>query len=199
MDWSVSAYRGFEPFGLYDCSAADRPGRPAGHGAVYPRFTMVGGDFETVRGQWGIRGEVAVFVRDNFQSPEVRIVTGSSLDAGVGVDRRAGDYRLSGTVLFHSESYDDTADDRRGRRRPERRFARRLCRSHVRARALPPARVQRLQPDRGVGLRARDRHGELRDNLGLEASGGWFVGDGRDLVGRFADSDFVYVRLKYYF
>ena len=39
----------------------------------------------------------------------------------------------------------------------------------------------------------------LRDNLGLEASVGWFFGDGRDLVGRFGDSDFVYVRLKYHF
>jgi hypothetical protein len=40
---------------------------------------------------------------------------------------------------------------------------------------------------------------ELRDNLSLEGSVGWFVGDGRDLVGRFADSDFLYLRLKQYF
>jgi hypothetical protein len=39
----------------------------------------------------------------------------------------------------------------------------------------------------------------LQDNLALEASIGWFTGDGRDLVGRFADSDFAYLRLKYYF
>ena len=41
--------------------------------------------------------------------------------------------------------------------------------------------------------------GELRDNLAWEGSIGWFVGEGRDLVGRFADSDFIYVRLKHYF
>ena len=34
---------------------------------VYPRYTMIGGDFETVRGPWGLRGEVAAFVDDNFQ------------------------------------------------------------------------------------------------------------------------------------
>ena len=33
----------------------------------------------------------------------------------------------------------------------------------------------------------------------LEVSAGWFFGDGNDLAGRFSDSDFVYVRLKYYF
>jgi hypothetical protein len=40
---------------------------------------------------------------------------------------------------------------------------------------------------------------KVRDNLALEGSAGWFIGDGRDIVGRFADSDFVYARLKYYF
>ena len=39
----------------------------------------------------------------------------------------------------------------------------------------------------------------LRDNLSVEGSLGWFVGSGRDLVGRFADDDFAYARLKYYF
>jgi hypothetical protein len=39
----------------------------------------------------------------------------------------------------------------------------------------------------------------LRDNLVLEASIGWFIGQGPDVIGRFADSDLVYTRLKYYF
>jgi hypothetical protein len=39
----------------------------------------------------------------------------------------------------------------------------------------------------------------LRDNLALEGSGGWFIGKGQDLIGRFSDSDFLYARLKYYF
>jgi hypothetical protein len=40
---------------------------------------------------------------------------------------------------------------------------------------------------------------KIRDNVALEGSGGWFVGDGRDIIGRFADSDFLYARVKYYF
>ena len=39
----------------------------------------------------------------------------------------------------------------------------------------------------------------LRDNLGLEGSVGLFIGEGVDLVGRFGDSDFAYLRVKYYF
>jgi hypothetical protein len=46
---------------------------------------------------------------------------------------------------------------------------------------------------RGIGMAS------LRDNLALEASIGWFAGKGRDLIGRFSDSDFAYVRVKYHF
>ena len=38
----------------------------------------------------------------------------------------------------------------------------------------------------------------LRDDFALEASGGWFPGEGRDTIGRFSASDFLYARLKYY-
>jgi hypothetical protein len=39
----------------------------------------------------------------------------------------------------------------------------------------------------------------LRDNVALEGSLGWFAGSGLDTIGRFADSDFLYLRLKYFF
>ena len=39
----------------------------------------------------------------------------------------------------------------------------------------------------------------LRDNVALEGSLGWFAGSGLDTISRFADSDFVYLRLKYFF
>ena len=82
---------------------------------------------------------MAAFVSDSFQSPELRVVTGTSDDAGVGVDRRAGDYTLSATVLVHGESYDtpltsarsDSADGR-GQRNRRNDVSRRLCRSDVR-------------------------------------------------------------------
>ena len=46
---------------------------------------------------------------------------------------------------------------------------------------------------RGIGTAA------LRDNVALEGSLGWFAGSGLDTISRFSDSDFAYVRLKYFF
>jgi hypothetical protein len=51
----------------------------------------------------------------------------------------------------------------------------------------------------GSGFARVIASGELRDHLAVEGSIGWFVGAGRDLIGRFGDSDFLYVRLKHYF
>ena len=200
VDWSVSAYRGFEPFGLYEVlptgSFASEPLTLRG---TYPRFTMVGGDFETVRGPWGLRGELAAFPDDSFQSSSLHVVGGSSIEAGAGVDRRAGDYRISGTVLFRREQHDrplDLDSDARGRKdlsfiaSADRSFGRE--RYHLRAFAVVNT-VESSGFVRGIG------RADLRDNVALETSAGWFAGEGRDLVGRFGGSDFAYVRLKYYF
>jgi hypothetical protein len=201
VDWSVSVFRGFETFGEYVLDTAAAPAAPT-IARVYPRFTMVGGDFEAVRGQWGMRGEVAAFVADNFQSADLRVVTGHSFDAGAGVDRRAGGYTLSGTVLLHSESYDaplavsTSGDTRDGRTdvsfivSADRTFAR----ERYRFRGFGVYNASgRSAFVRGIGFAS------LRDNLALEGSIGWFAGDSLDLVGRFGDSDFAYLRMKYYF
>ena len=50
-----------------------------------------------------VRGEVAAFTRDAFQAPAAAAaLTGHSFDAGAAVDRKAGDYRISGQVLVHA-------------------------------------------------------------------------------------------------
>jgi hypothetical protein len=184
VDWSVSAYRGIEPFGL---SRADTP---ASIVIEYPRFTMIGADFEAVRGQWGIRGEIAAFVDDNVQSAGLQIVDSHTIDAGAGVDRRAGDYTLSATVLVHSESHISKSTDVSLVMSLDRTFAR----ERYRFRGFGIFNASESSGFlRGIGF------ANLRDNLALEASIGWFAGSGRDLVGRFGDSDFGYVRLKYYF
>lgn len=206
VDWSISAYRGFEAFGLYRLGeippASSAPISPAIL-LEYPRFTMLGGDFEAVRGKWGMRGEVAAFVDDHFQSPDLRIVSGRSFDAGAGVDRRAGDYTLSATVLVHSETYDMPLTVNEGEDEdPDGRSDLSLVMSLDRAFARERYRIRGFGVFntteasafvRGIGM------ANVRDNLALEASIGWFAGDGRDLVGRFGDSDFAYLRLKYYF
>jgi hypothetical protein len=205
VDWSVSAFRGFETFGLYTLEgvSASPPVVPPTAAIVYPRFTMIGGDFEAVRGKWGLRGEAAAFVDDNFQSPALRVVTGQSFDAGVGVDRRAGDYTLSGTVLVHSESYDSplaspNADEGPSDGRTDVSLVvsadRTFAQERYRFRGFGVYNATEASGFvRGIGMAS------LRDNLALEASIGWFVGKGQDLIGRFSDSDFAYLRVKYYF
>jgi hypothetical protein len=193
LDWSVSAFRGFEPFPVFE-PGTPQPGAPLPIHGRHPRFTMLGGDFETVRGEWGIRGEVAAFVDDNFQASVLRPADGSSVDGGVGVDRRAGDYRISGTVLFHYEAIDLPIREPRSSLSWVLSADRRFSRERYAVRAFGVANTSE-----GSGFARLIATGEVRDNLALEGSIGWFVGEGRDLVGRFADSDFIYVRLKHYF
>jgi len=51
----------------------------------------------------------------------------------------------------------------------------------------------------GSELSAGIATAKLRDQVGIEGSLGWFSGSGPDAIGRFSDSDFLYVRLKYFF
>lgn len=196
MDWSVSAYRGLAPSGLYRLGPISPVAASVPVDIIYPRFTMVGGDFETVRGQWGVRGEVATFVRDSFQAPSISVVRGNSLDAGVGVDRKAGDYRVSGTVLVHRESYDADIDGQRAR--TDVSLVASLDRSFARERYQVRGFGVVNPSERSAFLRTIATW-KLRDDVALEGSGGWLIGDGRDLVGRFSDRDFLYLRLKGYF
>lgn len=195
IDWSVSAYRGIEPFGF---GALQRPAPTAAFvpvDIVYPRFTMLGGDFETVRGTWGVRGEIAAFLDDNFQRPALGIVKGKSVDAGLGVDRKAGDYRISGTALVHRETYEEPLD---GNSRTDASLIGSADRSFSRERYRVRAFTVYTATDDSAFLRGI-MTAKIRDNVALEGSGGWFIGHGRNAVGRFSDSDFVYAQLRYYF
>jgi hypothetical protein len=189
LDWSVSAFRGFEAFEIYEVP-------PAGVQATFPRFTMVGADFETVFGQWGVRGEFAAFMRDSFQQPSVSIpalAEGRSLDVGVGVDRKAGDYRFSGTALLHRETYDS--------RTPSETHVSLIVsadRSFAGEKYLLRGFTVYNPSEKSIFARAIAT-AKLHDDVAAEASAGWFAGEGIDTIGRFASSDFVYLRLKYYF
>ena len=194
VDWSVSTFRGFRPFGLYSAAGPNELAR------VYPRFTMIGGDFETVRGAWVVRGEVAAFVRDAFQAENAALVReGRSFDAGGGVDRKAGDYRVSAQVLLHHESYDAAPLPLA---LPSSRTDVSLIGSADRtfARQRYSARLFGVyNPNSAAGFLRGIMTATLKDNVALEGSIGWFGGSGTDTIGRFSESDFGYVRLKYFF
>ncbi|MDQ3172044.1 MAG: hypothetical protein M3Q55_18105 [Acidobacteriota bacterium] len=198
VDWSVSGWNGFVPFGLI---SGVSPSNPAALRLVHPRYAMLGADVETVIGQWALRAEAAYFPDRPMQvSNQPSLFEGNSLEAGAGVDRRAGDFTLSGTVLLRRE---DTLTQE----------ASNLMRGDVRtsvsvvagfSRTFNRDRVEtRLFSLVNPGDRAAFVRGVLAwkpaDDVAIETSAGWFAGEGDDVITRFGDRDFAYLRLKYYF
>jgi hypothetical protein len=193
VDWSLSAYRGFEPLPVYE-GVVER----------FPRFTMVGGDFETIRGLWGLRGEIAAFVDRTVQAVDAPMaVKARSFEAGLGVDRKAGAYRVSGNVIFTKRlplapglggtllgagRVDRTDVTLVGA--VDRSFARET--RSIRAFAV-------YNPGEDSAFARLIGTINVRDDVSLETSAGVFAGRGSDVLARFADRDFLYARLKVFF
>jgi hypothetical protein len=196
VDWSISAYRGFEPFPVFQLASADvfAPFAPPMLEERFPRFTMVGGDFETVRGEWGVRGEVAAFVdRAIVRGESFGVAPGSAIEGGLGADRRAGDYRVSGSVLVthrRATLLDLRDTDALLVTAVERSFARetRRVRGFV---AYNPAEGSAFA--RVIGVLS------VSDRAALEGSIGLFSGNGSDALGRLSNRDFAYARLRVFF
>jgi hypothetical protein len=203
VDWSVSAYRGFEPFGVVAIDPSP-PATAVPPGLLrlietYPRFTMIAGDVEAVRGAWAIRGEAAAFVDRTFQSNDASngagvgagVYEGHAIEAGGSVERKAGDYRINLAVLMERQVTDAFAETDvslvMGAQRGFARDTRRVLLFGLWNMA-----------DKSGFLRSIGSW-SLRDNLWLEGSVGWFLGEGTDTLSRFATRDFAYVKLKTYF
>jgi hypothetical protein len=194
IDASVSAYRGFESFGtlalepsvIIDPTILAQP-IPLVVGTLverYARFTMVAADAEAIVGPWAIRAETAYF-------PDR-----AAIDAGVGVDRSAGEYRVFTSVVWHrdwtTEGPSVVNHDLSLIGSIERRFARDRYMVRVFGVSNP---VDASGFVRGVAAWT------VRDNVSLEASGGAFFGeaDGTDTLSRFRDRDFAFLRLRWFF
>jgi hypothetical protein len=184
VDWAVSAYRGFEPLPVY--SRAPRTATAVI--ASFPRFSMIGADFETVRGQWGVRGELAAFVERTIQLPNAPgVAEGRSIEAGLGVDRKVGSNRVSGTIMFTEQ-----------RDRNDITLVSSVDRSFARdTRAIRAFAV--YNPGEQSVFARVILSSSVRDNVSVEGSAGWFEGRGGDVLARFADRDFLYARLKVFF
>ena len=211
VDWAVALYSGYPGFGRLTAipigvlAPVGGPQPPVLPNAVvvrerFPRFTMIGGDAETVRGDWAIRGEAALTTGDTVVTGTSPLgVDGRSVRAGIGADRKAGAVRLSGTVLVeHRDAAADPALGIAGATDTnvslvvggERGFARDTRKVKVFG-AWNVADASGFA--RTIGTWS------LRDNLLLEGAVGWFFGEGDDTISRFADRDFVTVSLKTYF
>jgi hypothetical protein len=226
VDWSVSGYRGFESFGVVTLDPLVELPQPApavpGPVALrlietYPRFTMIAGDVEAVRGAWAIRGEAAAFVDRTFQPVNASggvgvgsgVYEGHAIEAGGSVERKAGDYRINLAVLMERQVADadasgdagaDVSADARGNAFTQTDVS--LVMGAQRSFARDTRRVLLFGlwnvADSSGFLRSIGSW-SLRDNLWLEGSVGWFLGEGTDTLSRFAARDFAYVKLKAYF
>jgi hypothetical protein len=199
MDVAGAVYRGFDAFGpiTFEVTGpATVPPFVTGELVEWhPRFTMVAGDFETVQGDWAMRGEVAVFPERRLAGVgRPGLVAGRSIDAGAGVDRRAGDYRVFASAIVHREWSPEDAEiggtDVSLVGSVERPFRRDTWLLRVFAVVNPVDRSGFL---RGLVL------GKPRDNVTWEFSAAAFIGTGDDAIGRFKGRDFVFARLKYHF
>jgi hypothetical protein len=211
VDWSVSGYRGFEPFGVVTIDPRPGPPIPLRLIETYPRFTMIAGDVEAVRGAWAIRGEAAAFVDRTFQPAGASdgvggvagagagVYEGHAIEAGGSVERKAGDYRINLAVLMERQVADA---DPRGDAFTFTETDVSLVMGAQRSFARDTRRVLLFglwnMADASGFLRSIGSW-SLRDNLWLEGSVGWFLGEGTDTLSRFATRDFAYVKLKAYF
>ena len=182
VDWALTAYRGFRTFPILTRVGAVLQ-------ETFPRFTMIGADFETTRGPWGLRGEAAAFVDDEVQDPlRLRGERGRAFEGGVGVDRRAGDYRVAANVLLSHRPLDGTDASIVGA--AERTFVRETRR--VTAFAV-------YDPIDDTGFARVIAAVSVRDNVWLEGSAGFFAGSSFDTFGRLTRRDFLYARLKVFY
>ena len=215
VDWSVSAYRGRRAFPILGRRSAEREGGSTLTAGTepqsfviresFPRFTMIGADFETVRGLWGIRGEVAAFVEDELQSfRALGGVPGRSINGGIGIDRRAGDYRIAANVLWSRSDVDESDPAAQSFARDEE--VERTDVSLVLAADRSFARETRTlrlfavyDPAESTAFMRVIGAVSVRDNVWLEGSGGVFTGSSLDVIGRLTRRDFFYARLKVFF
>jgi hypothetical protein len=156
---------------------------------------MIAGDLETVTGPWAWRAEVAVRPGRQFAAVgRPGLASGRSFDAGFGFDRRAGEFRVFGSVLVHTDGSDDDALVSR----TDTSLIGSIERTFGRDRYLV----------RGFGVvNPADRSGflrglvswKVRDHIVLDGSAGAFLGTSDDTIGRFAERDFLLARIRYDF
>lgn len=197
VDVSGAVYRGFDGFGVISFGF-ERPVEPSAPAVMtlverYPRFTMISGDFETVVGEWALRGEAAMFVRKTLSGVTgTGAVDGRAFDGGFGFDRRTGDYRVFGSVIVHREwSSEDpllSKTDVSLVGSIDRRFNR--DRYLVRGFAV-------VNPGDASAFIRGLLVWKVRDDVSIEGSAAAFLGTSDDTLGRFADRDFLLARIRF--
>ncbi|HXT70303.1 MAG TPA: hypothetical protein VN700_11140 [Vicinamibacterales bacterium] len=195
VDIAGGVFRGFDAFGVTTFEPIFGPA-VAGHLVQrFPRFTMVSADFETVVGEWALRGEAAFFVEKELpRSNGIGSVEGKALDAGAGFDRRTGQYRVFALAILHREwSPQDPGIDR-----TDVDFVGSIERQFGRDRWLARAFAV-VNPADASGFVRGLIVWRAADNVAIEGSAAAFLGDGNDSLARFKTRDFLLTRVRWRF
>jgi hypothetical protein len=156
---------------------------------------MLGADFETVTGDWAWRGEMAAYVEKRLAAgTAANGVDGHVLEAGFGVDRRAGDYRVFGSIVTRHEWSDEDVSVNRTNVNLVGSIERSFSRERYRARVFSV-----VNPGDASAFVRGVFSWSLRDNVAIEGSAAAFLGTSDDALGRFNERDFLFGRLRYWF
>lgn len=203
VDIAAGVFRGYDGFGVVAFEPEGLgPGALGGPGPAvigqlverYPRFTMMSGDFETVVGDWAWRGEAAFF-RKAVPSTHGTggVLNTRAVDAGVGFDRRSGEFRVFGSAVLHREWTSDGPTVRRTDLSLVGSIERQFSRDRYLARVFAV-----VNPGDASGFVRGLIVSRLGDNIAVEFSAAAFVGEGDDTLSRFRTRDFVLARLRLY-
>ncbi|MEZ5319769.1 MAG: hypothetical protein R2752_20375 [Vicinamibacterales bacterium] len=199
-DASLAIYRGFDAFGPIVLETNVLPGAgpvPVVVGrlvGLHPRFTMIAGDFETVRGAWGVRGEVAAFVEKTLAAPTATGTTsGHVVEGGIGADRRwGGTTQLFVSVLVHREWSGEAPAVNRTDVNLVGSIERTFGRDRYRARMFGVA-----NPADGSAFLRALLAWSVRDDVAIDVSAGTFLGSGDDAIARFDRRDFALLGVRF--
>ena len=199
IDWSLYYFKGFCDFPLYKLTYGFDPMLnafvPDTIRAEYFKYSMLGYDFEFVKGKWGIRGEGAFFTGQGFQKKGVLdYIKGNSFTVGFGVDRSFRDYYMNFSALYQKISVDSSIDEREEEitllADIERKFSY----------DTKVIKLFSIYNTMGNSMFLKGTFSvNLLENLWAELSIGIFEGKERDVLSKFEDSDFFYVKCTYNF
>ena len=199
IDWSLYYFKGFCDFPLYKLTYDFNPivneFIPATIRAEYFKYSMLGYDFEFVKGKWGIRGEGAFFTGQGFQKKgTLDYIKGNSFTVGFGVDRSFGDNYLNVSALYQNISVDSSIEERK----EEITFLADIERTF--SYDTKVIKLFSIYNTMGRSMFLKGTFSvNLLENLWLELSIGIFEGKEKDVLSKFEDSDFYYIQCTYNF
>lgn len=199
IDFSVYYFKGFYDFPMYKLTYRFDPILsefiPDTIRAEYLKYTMLGYDFEFVKGKWGIRGEGAFFSDYGFQKEGILdYAKGNYFIGGFGVDRSFGGNYFNFSALYRKIFIDDALEERKREitllGNIERQFS-------YETKEIKLFSIYNTMSD-SIFIKGTFRS-MLLEGLWIDVSVGIFEGKEKDTLSKFEESDFFLITCKYNF